>query len=172
MDQAPFVAAVERDGEDAVRADVLAGGYRLVEAPPGDGPAVTIAASGAVVVEALAAARELADEGVDATVVDVTSVDRLLRSWRAATAGAAASGRPPHDDHHLARLVPAGERGRPLVSVHDASGHTLAWMGSALGVRQIALGVERFGESGTIADLHELTGISSGHIVNAALAVL
>ena len=55
------------------------------------------------------------------------------------------------------------------MSVHDAASHSLAWIGSALGTRQYALGVDRFGESGTIADLHDITGISSGNIVNAAL---
>jgi pyruvate dehydrogenase E1 component len=32
--------------------------------------------------------------------------------------------------------------------------------------------VDRFGESGTIADLYELTGISTGSIVNAALVAV
>ena len=53
--------------------------------------------------------------------------------------------------------------------MHDASSHALAWIGSALGTRQVALGVDRFGESGTIKDLHALTGISTENIVNAAL---
>ena len=56
--------------------------------------------------------------------------------------------------------------------MHDASSHNLAWIGSALGTRQYPLGVDRFGESGTIADLHELAGISAGSIVNAALIAL
>ena len=56
-----------------------------------------------------------------------------------------------------------------IVSVHEASSHALAWIGSAVGTRQVALGVDRFGESGTIADLHDSTGISAGHVVNAAL---
>jgi pyruvate dehydrogenase E1 component len=55
------------------------------------------------------------------------------------------------------------------VSVHDGASHALGWLGSALGVPQIALGVDEFGQSGTIADLHELTGISTGNVVNAAL---
>jgi pyruvate dehydrogenase E1 component len=38
-----------------------------------------------------------------------------------------------------------------------------------LGTVQYTLGVDRFGESGTIADLYEATGISTGNIVNAAL---
>ena len=53
--------------------------------------------------------------------------------------------------------------------MHDAASHSLAWIGSALGTRQYTLGVDRFGESGTIADLHELTGIDAGSIVNAVL---
>jgi pyruvate dehydrogenase E1 component len=34
------------------------------------------------------------------------------------------------------------------------------------------LGVDRFGESGTIADLHSAVGISAGNIVNAALIAI
>ena len=56
--------------------------------------------------------------------------------------------------------------------MHDAASHSLAWLGSALGTRQYTLGVDRFGESGTIADLHELTGIDTGSIVNAALIAI
>jgi pyruvate dehydrogenase E1 component len=73
---------------------------------------------------------------------------------------------------HLHRLIPHGEHIRPIVSVHDAASHSLAWLGSAIGTRQYTLGVDRFGESGTIADLHELTGIDAGSIVNAALIAL
>ena len=72
----------------------------------------------------------------------------------------------------LHRLVPPSERQRPVVSVHDAASHSLAWLGSALGTRQYTLGVDRFGESGTIADLHDIVGISAGSIVNAALIAI
>ena len=58
------------------------------------------------------------------------------------------------------------------MSVHDAASHSLAWLGSAVGTRQYTLGVDRFGESGTIADLYELTGIDAGSIVNTALLAL
>src|SRR5919206_461632 len=60
---------------EARREDVLAGGYRL---RPRDGAAVTIAAMGAVVPEALAAAEE-----IDADVVCVTSADLLFRALQA-----------------------------------------------------------------------------------------
>ena len=73
---------------------------------------------------------------------------------------------------HIHRLIPPEERDNPIVSAQDAASHSLAWVGSAVGTRQLALGVDRFGESGTIADLHEITGISTGSIVNAALIAL
>ena len=93
VDQAPFVAATERIGEDQLRADVIAGGYRLVEPPAriaeraeraerADDAGVVLAAAGAVVPEAVAAAELLTAEGIAATVLDLTSADRLYREWR------------------------------------------------------------------------------------------
>jgi pyruvate dehydrogenase E1 component len=169
IDQEPFGAALERYGEDVLRRHVLAGGYRLRDAPPDGRDGVTIVTTGAMAPEALAAADELDAEGVAATVVHLTSPDRCYASWRegyAASMRAAAVIRRPSQLH---RIVPVAERRRPVVSVQDAASHSLAWVGSALGTKQYALGVDRFGESGTIADLHDATGISAGYIVNAAL---
>ena len=171
IDQAPFGAALERVGEDVLRRHVLAGGYRLREGAPDGRPGVTIVTTGVMAPEALAAADELDDEGVQATVVHLSSPDRAYASWRARYA--AATGSPAvRSVSQLHRLVPSDERSRPVVSVHDAASHALAWVGSALGTRQYALGVDRFGESGTIADLHAIAGISAGNIVNAALIAI
>lgn len=171
VDQRPFVAARDRIGEDELRSRVVAGGYRIVESLGGDGPAVTIAATGAILSEALAAAAELEEEGVGVTVVNVTSADRLYRSWRHSI-GSVSGGRLVRTAGHLDALIPPAERNRPIVSVHDGSSHTLAWLGSAIGSHQVPLGVDRFGESGTIDYLYDVTGISTGHIVNAALIAL
>jgi pyruvate dehydrogenase E1 component len=172
IDQRPFTDAVERFGEERLRRQVLDGGYRLLDAPADGRPGVTIVTTGVMAPEALAAARELDGEGVQASVVHLTSPDRVYRSWRAGFVRSTATARVVRAPSHLHRLVPATERRRPIVSVHDAASHSLAWLGSALGARQFTLGVDRFGESGTIADLHELTGIDAGSIVNAALIAL
>ena len=172
VDQTPFVAAVERLGEEPLRGLVLAGGYRLRDAMPDDRPGVTIVTTGVMAPEALAAAEELDGEGVTATVVHLTSPDRAYRSWRAAYASGAGPSPTVRTPSLLHRLLPSEERRRPVVSVHDAASHSLAWIGSALGSRQYALGVDRFGESGTITDLHETTGISAGDVVNAALIAI
>ena len=171
IDQAPFVSALERFGSETLRSHVVAGGYRLIEAPGPQGYAVTIVATGAVVPEAVAAADELAAEGVAATVVNVTAADRLYKGWKESI-GSVSGGRLVRAAGHLDALIPPAERDRPIVSVHDGSSHTLSWLGSAVGARQIPLGVDRFGESGTIDYLYEVTGISTGHIVNAALIAL
>jgi len=48
----------------------------------------------------------------------------------------------------------------------------MAWLGSALGVPAVSLGVDSFGQSGSIADLYESHDLSAGAIVNGALAAL
>ena len=187
IDQTPFKRAIERIGETALRNQVLAGGYRIHDGRPGDtttgadgehqggdepAPGVTLVSTGVMVIEALAAAEALETEGVATSVIHLTSPDRVYRSWqgahRSAVAGATAIRRPSH----LHRLVPPAERRRPVVAVQDGASHGLAWIGSALGTRQIGLGVDHFGESGTIADLYQITGISTDSIVNAALIAL
>ncbi|MCP3988612.1 MAG: pyruvate dehydrogenase [Actinomycetia bacterium] len=169
IDQTPFAAALDRIGVDQLRADVLAGGYRLVEAADVTGPSVTIVTTGAMAPEAVAAAEVLTAEGVRAAVVHLTSPDRLYRGWKRGQRRAIATASANPDACHLERVLSADGTIHPVVSVHDASSHALAWIGSALGTRQVSLGVDRFGESGTIRDLHVLTGISTDNIVNAAL---
>jgi pyruvate dehydrogenase E1 component len=173
VDQAPFAAALARLGEDRMRADVLAGGYRLLEPAAGDTrPAVTIATCGPMAPEALAAAAELDAEGVAATVLVLSSPDRLHRGWRATFIDDVRSSRVTRRPSHLHRLIPPAERQRPIISLHDADPHALAWLGSAIGTRQLTLGVDRFGESGTIAELHAVMGIAAADVVNAALLAL
>lgn len=169
IDQTPFANALERYGEVALRSHVLAGGYRLIDAPEDGRPAVTLVTTGVMAPEAIAAAAELDLEGVQASVIHLTSPDRLYAGWRASYAGAVSSAKAVRRPNHLYRIVPAVERSRPVISVHDAASHSLAWIGSALGTHQFTLGVDRFGESGSIADLHAVMGISTGNIVNAAL---
>ena len=171
VDQGPFKAALEVHGEKHMRTLVLAGGYRLVSAPVSDRPGVTMITTGALTPNAVAAAEELGYEGVDATVINLTSPDRTYRSWQQRHQSSSTRG-GVHKPSHIHRLVPADERARPVISVQDGASHSLAWIGSALGTTQIALGVDRFGESGTIEDLHEITGISTGNIVNAALIAI
>lgn len=60
----------------------------------------------------------------------------------------------------------------PVVNVHDAATHAMAWLGSALRMPSVPLGVDAFGESGSLRDLYEIHHLMPGSIVNAALAAL
>jgi pyruvate dehydrogenase E1 component len=154
VDQRPAPAP-----DAAQRARVLRGGYRLVDARGAagydPGRAVHVFAAGAMVPEALAAARALAGDGVFASVFVVTSPDRLYRGL--------AEPRP-----YLEELVDADEEEVPVVSVLDGHPHTLAFIGSALGVTQIPLGVSDFGQSGARDDLYRHYGIDAPAIARAA----
>ncbi len=132
LDQAPFEAARARIGDATLRRQVLSGAYRLVESPrgDGDGPVVQIAASGATVPEALLAAAELESEGVRAHVVDVTSVDRLYAAWQRTLRQGIRTATTPSI---AGALRQAFDMNAPVVTVHDASSHTMSWLGSALG---------------------------------------
>jgi len=166
LDQAPFDAALARVGEERLRGQVLDGAYLL---RPSDGVArVTIAAVGALVPEALEAAAELEDEGIGAEVVDVTSPGRLYRAWRSSLTEGIRSARSPQPATALSVFTP----GRPLVTVQDAASHHLAWIGAALAAPSASLGVDAFGQSGSVPDLYSTHGLDAGSIVNASLGVL
>jgi pyruvate dehydrogenase E1 component len=52
-----------------------------------------------------------------------------------------------------------------IVAAIDGHPATLAWLGAVLGHRTIPLGVEHFGQTGTIGDLYKHFGIDAASIV-------
>jgi pyruvate dehydrogenase E1 component len=122
-----------------------------------------------VLPEVLAAAADLGEEGVAVNVVDVTSIDRLYTDWHTELRDHVRRARRPSGPSTLRTLFTPRA---PIVTVHDAASHTMAWLGSALGVPTIPLGVDSYGQSGSVRDLYELHGLASATIVNAALAAL
>ncbi|MFZ9840848.1 MAG: 1-deoxy-D-xylulose-5-phosphate synthase N-terminal domain-containing protein [Candidatus Nanopelagicales bacterium] len=176
IDQTPFIAARERLGEATLRSQVLAGAYRLIDgrlalskSGEHNSPVVHLVGCGAVMPEVLVAAEELASEGVIAHVVDVTSPGRLFGSWqRTLKQGIRTASTPSFPGV----LRPIFSERAPIVSIHDGSSHALAWLGSALGSPQVAMGVDSFGQSGNIQDLYRIHDLDSGSIVNGALAAI
>jgi pyruvate dehydrogenase E1 component len=172
IDQKPFAQARDRLGDAILRRQVLAGAYRLIdaaEAGAAGAPAVYLVGSGAVLPEVLCAAAELTDEGIAASVIDVTSIDRLYRAWQRTLRQAVRTATAPSIPGALRTVF--GDRA-PIVTVHDAASHTMSWLGSALGVPAVSLGVDSFGQSGAVSDLYRVHDLDAGSIVNAALAAL
>ncbi len=170
--QEPFAAFAARVGEEQARADVAAGGFRLREPVEDVDDRVVLAGCGAIMPEVLRAADQLSEEeGVEATVLCLSSPDLLYRGWRAARMRPLRSGEPPGSSH-LDSLVTPEERGLPVVTVIDGASHALAWLGSALGTRCVPLGVDEFGQTGSQQELYAEYGIGAEAIATAALVAL
>ena len=149
-----------RQMTSALAADIVAGGYWL--RPPGPNCRTIIAYAGAIAPEAAEAAGWLAQGERDIALLAVTSADRLHAGWTAALA--AREGAPSH----VELLLAAAPRDAGLVTVTDAHPLALGWLGSVRGQRTRALGVTRFGQTGSLADLYRAYGIDADAIVSAA----
>jgi pyruvate dehydrogenase E1 component len=115
-----------------------------------------------VLPEALEAAERLGQAGVPADVVCVTSPGLLFRALRARQGLAQA------ETWILDQAFPAA-RATPLVTVLDGHPHTLAFLATVNQVPHAALGVDQFGQSGSIEDLYRHHGIDTDNIIRAAL---
>ena len=177
IDQSLAAPVEERLGLDGWREAVLAGGYRLIDAaeaieplPPGS-PVVHVVAAGAIVPEAVAAVRTLHQEEIAANLIVITSAERLAAGQHGGRVDAMRRGRPD-DVGHLGTLIPRGQRRAPIVTVADAASHALSFIGGVFGAPVVPLGVDTFGQSGTIPDLYAYAGIDADHIVEAAILAL
>ena len=157
----------QREMDADLARQVIDGGYWLRK--PGPATSVAIAYTGVVAPEAIRAAGLLAEGMRDVGVLAVTSADRLNAGWQAAER---ARQRGQHDAkahvEHLLSLVP-GDAG--LVTVADGHPAGLSWLGGVVGHRVKSLGVEHFGQAGTVEDVYHLHGIDTNAILHAARAI-
>lgn len=148
--------------DDAFRQGAIDGAYWLRK--PGPNCEVVIAYQGAVGPEAIRAAGIIAEGRRDIGVLAVTSADRLNAGWTAAQRDRARGNAAAlsHSERLLAVLPPHCT----LVTVIDGHPATLAWLGSVCGHRTIPLGIEHFGQTGTIGALYRHFGIDAQSIVD------
>ena len=151
---------------DLTRA-IVDGAYWLRE--PGPNPEIVVAYQGVVAPEAIAATGLMAEDRRDVGLLAITSADRLNAGWTAAQR--ARERGLVHAMSHIERLLRPLPRNCALVTVVDGHPSTLGWLGSVHGHRTRALGVEHFGQSGSIADLYRHYGIDADGILAAAEAI-
>lgn len=118
---------------------------------------------GCIAPEVIAAAGLLGESRRDIGVLAVTSADRLNAGWTAAQRARrrgvnGASG-------HVETLLAGLPSHCTLVTVTDGHPAGLAWLGAVHGHRTIPLGVEHFGQTGTVQDLYRHYGIDKAGIV-------
>src|SRR3954454_24238493 len=160
------IAQIERS-DDSWREGALAGGYWLRE--PGPNAEAAIVAMGAVMPEALAAWEELKDDVPGLGLLAITSPDLLHRGWTAAQAARWAGKRSPS---HIESLLSALPSGAGLVTIADAAPASLSWLGGVLGQRVAPLGVERFGQTGSLAELYAAYRLDGAAITEGVAELL
>jgi pyruvate dehydrogenase E1 component len=102
-------------------------------------------------------------------VLAVTSADRLNAGWTAAQRARARGNAAARA--HIETLLGALPPHTRIVTVIDGHPATLAWLGAVAGHQTFPLGVEHFGQTGTIGDLYHHFGIDSDAIVERVNAL-
>ena len=124
---------------------------------------MVIAYTGAVAPEAIQATGFIAEDRRDVGLLAVTSADRLNAGWAAAMR--ARERGLVHARSHIERLFAELPPHCGIVTVLDGHPATLAWLGAVSGHRVRPLGVEHFGQTGTIAELYRHYGIDANAII-------
>jgi pyruvate dehydrogenase E1 component len=153
-----------RREDDPFRQGVIDGGYWWRQ--PGPNAEIVIAYQGCVASEAIEAAGRVGEDRRDIGVLAITSADRLNAGWTAAQRARRRGqiGATSQIERLMAGLPPHCT----LITVTDGHPATLAWLGSVAGHRTVPLGVEHFGQTGTIDDLYRHFSINADAIVTAA----
>ena len=132
--------------------------------------------------EALAAWEELKEDVPGVGLLAITSPDLLHRGWTAAQA--ARWEKPPRDgqgDHaqhggggppHAEALLAKPRPPLGLVTIADAAPASLSWLGGVAGQRVAPLGVEKFGQTGSLADLYAAYRLDGAAITEAVAEIL
>ncbi len=157
----------QRRMSEELRQGIVDGAYWMRE--PGPNAQVVVAYAGAVAPEAIQAVGLMAEDRRDIGLLAVTSADRLNAGWTAAQR--ARERGLIHARSHVERLLSELPPHCGLVTVLDGHPATLAWLGAVTGHRTRSLGVEHFGQTGSIPELYRHYGIDSEAIVAAAEAL-
>jgi pyruvate dehydrogenase E1 component len=147
-----------------LRDAVIDGAYWLRRPEPGTGLAIVY--TGAVAPEAIEAAGLLSEDRRGVGVLAITSADRLSAGWHAAQRSR------EHGDKaaraHVEMLLADLPRDAGIITLTDAYPEALSWIGGVCGHRVRALGVEHFGQSGSLSELYSHYGLDVNAILTAA----
>jgi pyruvate dehydrogenase E1 component len=161
------IEQIKRAMTPELRQAIVDGAYWLRR--PGPNCQVVVAYTGAVAPEAIQAVGLMAEDRRDVGLLAVTSADRLNAGWTAAQR--ARERGLVHARSHIEKLLADVPSHCGIITVLDGHPATLAWLGAVHGHRVRPLGVEHFGQTGSIADLYRHYGIDANAIVAAAAAL-
>jgi pyruvate dehydrogenase E1 component len=161
------VEQIARTMTPELKQGIVDGAYWLRK--PGPNAQVVVAYMGAVAKEAIEAVGMIGEDRRDVGLLAITSADRLNAGWTAAQR--ARERGLVHARSLIERLLADVPAHCGLVTVIDGHPATLGWLGSVHGHRTRSLGVEHFGQTGTIEALYKHYGIDANAIVAAAQSI-
>ncbi|MEJ0074854.1 MAG: transketolase [Alphaproteobacteria bacterium] len=161
------IEQIKRTVTPELRQAIIDGAYWMRK--PGPNCQVVVAYAGAVAPEAIEAVGLMGEDRRDVGLLAVTSADRLNAGWTAAQR--ARERGLIHARSHIERLMADLAPHCGIVTVCDAHPAALGWLGAIHGHRTRALGVEHFGQTGSIPELYRHYGIDTNAIVAAAEAI-
>jgi pyruvate dehydrogenase E1 component len=156
---------VQRIMTPDLQREITEGAYWLRK--PGPNAEVVVAYTGAVAPEAIQATGFIGESRRDIGLLAITSVDRLHAGWTAAR-DLRRDRRGVQHLSHIEKLLAPLPRDCGIVSVIDGHPAALGWLGSVRGHRVEALGVEHFGQTGSVDELYRHYGIDANAIIDAA----
>ncbi|NNE23104.1 MAG: transketolase [Rhizobiales bacterium] len=153
--------------DESLRDGIIQGGYWQRE--PAEGAALAIAYQGTVADQAASAMGDLLSRFPGAGLLAVTSADRLNAGWKAAQT---AQQHGKAERSYVEKLLTPLDRQAQIITVIDGHPATLSWLGGIHGHKVQALGVEHFGQTGTVDDLYAHYRIDKAAIIEAALSTI
>ena len=146
------------------KAGTLKGAYWRKE-PPRETKLI-IAYCGAIAPEAKEACELLKEDFGGIGLLAITSPDLLHRDWQ--NSGRSRFTRGQKQKSHIENLFEDLSVDCKIISIIDGSPTTLSWLGSVRGMKQRALGVEEFGQTGDLIDLYAHYRLDADAIIDAA----
>ena len=161
------IEQIPRQMTPELHENIIAGGYWLRRPEPATQLAIVY--MGALAPEAIEAAALLSENRGGIGVLAITSADRLTAGWHGAERA-----RERGDETaraHIETLLAALPRDAGIITLCDGHPETLSWIGGVVGHRVRALGVEHFGQSGSLPELYAHYGLDAAAVLRAAEAL-
>ena len=148
---------------DLLREDVINGAYLFNSNISNNSTEykVNLFSMGAMFSEVIEAQKELLKEGISSNLINITGPGPLYRNFHNNSLNGS----------HLLKIL-GNHTNLPSLSIIDGHPHALSWIGSALGVKSISLGITEFGQSGDQKDLYEYYGLDKNSIQEAVYKIL
>ncbi len=143
--------------------EVLRGGYRFASYSADSDKHVTLLGSGAILLEVIQAAKQLASQGINASVYSITSWSELTRQAQACEAKQLAG--EESEVAFISQLLQTSQG--PILAASDYVRAVPESIRAYLpaGRRYLTLGTDGFGRSDTRAQLREFFGVDAARIV-------